>query len=92
LRGKKEPWRLFRAFLFTSYWSVLLLFVLTGHAEKVWLGIVLLLLINSLCSSAMASGKLKQKQVVLLFVVLLVMISALVLGALMLYNFITYPK
>ncbi len=91
LRGKKEPWKILRAFLFTSFWGVLSLFALTNHAPKVWLVIVLMLQINSLTASAAAAGKLKQKQMPLLFLILLVMIPVLAIGSLMLYNFFTFP-
>lgn len=91
MRGKKEPWKLGRAFLFTSVWGVLSLFVLTNRAVNVWTMIVLLLLINALASSAFAAGKLKRKQIVPLFLVLLLLIPVLSIGSLMLYSFITYP-
>ena len=91
MRGKKEPWKLGRAFLFTSIWGVLSLFVLTNRAVNVWTMIVLLLLINALASSAFAAGKLKRKQIVPLFLVLLLLIPVLSIGSLMLYSFITYP-
>ena len=92
MRGKKEPWKLCRAFLFTSFWGMLSLFTITHHAAQVWLAIVLLLQINSLTASAMAAGKLKRSKIIPLFMIMLIMIPILAIGFLMLYNFITFPK
>ena len=90
MRGKKEPWKLGRAFLFTSYWCILILFALSSHTVKAWLAIVLLLIVNSLVASSYAAGKLEKKYIVPLFIILLVFIPALVVGSLMIYNFFTF--
>ena len=91
MRGKKEPWKLGRAFLFASYWGVLSLFIMTNYAVYLWVTIILLLQINALAASAMAAGKLKRDQTVPLFIIMLVLIPILVMGSIMLYNFISYP-
>ncbi len=90
MRGKKEPWKLGRAFLFTSYWCILILFALSRQTAKAWLAIVLLLIVNSLAASAYAAGSLQKKYIVPLFIILLVFIPALVVGSLMIYNFFTF--
>ena len=92
MRGRREPWKLARAFLFTSYWSILLLFVRTHQAAGAWAAIVILLMVNALASSAYAAGDLKRKYYVPLFIVLLVLIPLLAVGSVMLYEFITFPK
>ncbi len=91
LRGKKEPWKLGKAFLFTSYWGVFSLFILTRHAVLAWAAFVILMQINALSASAMAAGKLKRSQIIPLFLILLLIIPILIIGSLMLYSFITYP-
>ncbi len=92
MRGKKEIGKLVRAFLFTGYWAILLLFILSHQAANAWVVIGLLLIVNTLASSAHAAGDLERNQRILLFLVLLVMIPALTAGSLMLYHFITYPR
>ena len=92
MRGNKEPGKLIRVFLFTSYWAILWLFVLTRDAVMAWLVIVLLLQINALTASALAAGKVGRKKVILLFVVLMVMIPVLAVGSLLLYRFFTFSK
>ncbi len=92
MRGKKEPWKLGRAFLFTSFWGILWLFILTRDAVFLWAAVVLLLQVNALAASAFAAGKLQKKQIVPLFVILLVMIPLLAAGSLMLYNFFTFTR
>ena len=91
MRGKKEPWKLGRAFLFTSFWCILLLFIRNRQSANIWLVIVVLLLLNALTASAYAAGDLKKKYLAPLFIVLLVLIPALAIGTLMMYNFITFP-
>ena len=90
LRGKKEPWKIGRAFLFTSYWGILSLFILTRHAVLAWSAIVILMQINALSASAMAASKLKKNQIIPLFLVLLLIIPILITVSLALYNFITF--
>ena len=92
MRGKKEFWKLCRAFLFTSFWELLLLFVLTRQASNVWIVIVIMLMVSALASSAHAAGKLNRKYYVPLFVVLLLMIPTLIFGLGLIYQFFTYPK
>ena len=91
LRGQKEPWKIGRAFFFTSYWGVLSLFILTRHAVLVWAAFVILMQINALSASAMAAGKLKKRQIIPLFLILLLIIPILITGSMMLYSFITFP-
>ena len=92
LRGKREPWKIARAFLFTSYWGILWLLVLTRQAVFAWVAIVLLLQVNALTSSAFSAGKLKRKQIIVLFIILILLIPALMCGSLLMYRFFTYPK
>ena len=92
MRGKKEPWKLCRAFLFTSYWEILSLFILTRHAVPAWSLIILLLMVNALAASAYAAGDLQKKQIIPLFIVLLLLIPLVTAGALALYSFFTFPK
>ncbi len=91
LRGRKEPWKLARAFLFSSYWGILWLFTLTNQAPEAWTAIILLLMVNTLASSAYAAGNLKKKHIVPLFLILLVLIPLLAVGSLLLYRFFAFP-
>ena len=92
MRGKREFRKFCRAFLFTSYWVILSLLVLTHQAQNIWLVVVLLLLVNSLASSVYHAGELKRQYFVPLYVVLLVLIPLLAVGLLAIYKFFTYGR
>ena len=92
MRGKREFRKFCRAFLFTSYWVILSLLVLTRQAQNIWLVVVLLLLVNSLVSSVYHAGELKRQYFVPLYVVLLVLIPLLAVGLLAIYKFFTYGR
>lgn len=92
LRGRKEPGKLIRVFLFTSYWGIFWPFVLTRTAVYIWIAIILLLHINALTGSALAAGKFDRKRVVPLFLILVVLIPLLAIGSLLLYRFFTFSS
>ena len=92
MRGKREFRKFCRAFLFTSYWAILSLLVLTRQAQNIWLVVVLLLLVNSLVSSVYHAGELKRQYFVPLYVVLLVLIPLIAVGLLAIYKFFTYGR
>lgn len=90
LRGRRKPFRFIRTFLFTSYFGILWLFLLTERAAPAWITVILLLCITNITLSVIAAGKLKLRFSLPVFLILLILIPALVLVLLMLYSFIRF--
>lgn len=91
-RGKRHPMVLIRTVLFTNYFGLLWLFILTGQAVSVWVPGILLLRISTLAFSAITAGKMKRRFSLPVFVILVILIPALAAATLMIYNFVLYTS
>ncbi len=92
LRGRREPWKMTRAAMFTSYWGIFWLFVLTRQAAPAWILFIILMRINSLASSAYAAGQLTRRHIVPLYIFLVILIPTLSIGMLLIYRFVLYAR
>ena len=89
-RGRRKPWILIRTMLFTGYFGILWLFLLTEQAAHVWFLVILLLRVVTFTSSVITAGELKRRHSIPVFIILVILIPLLTVAVLMINNFIRF--
>ena len=89
-RGYRHPWVMIRTMLFSSYFGLLWLFLLTGRVSLIWIPAILLLRVTTMAFSVVTAGNLKRRFSLPVFLIMIILIPSLIVVLFLIYNFIVY--